>query len=59
MTGSKKVFVTLPAGARALLDQLVERQFYGDKHSEVVRHLVIEKLDQLVEKGRLKEPDAT
>ena len=51
----KKIFVTLPAGARRLFDQLVNRKFYGDKDAEVARHLVIMKLDELVEKGRLTE----
>jgi hypothetical protein len=52
-----RIYVTLPAGARRLFDQLVARAFYGDKHAEVARHLIIEKLDELLEKGRLKEPD--
>jgi hypothetical protein len=52
-----RIYVTLPAGARRLFDQLVARAFYGDKHAEVARHLIIEKLDELLQKGRLKEPD--
>ena len=46
---------TLPAGARHLFNQLVARKLYGDKDAEVARHLVIMKLDELVEKGRLTE----
>jgi hypothetical protein len=52
-----RIYVTLPAGARRLFDQLVAREFYGDKHAEVARHLIIEKLDELIEKGRLKESE--
>ncbi len=52
-----RIYVTLPAGARRLFDQLVARKFYGDKHAEVARHLIIVALDELVEKGRLSESD--
>jgi hypothetical protein len=51
----QRIYVTLPAGVRGLFDQLVARKFYGDKHAEVARHLIIEKLDELVQRGRLKE----
>ena len=51
----KKIFVTLPSGARRLFDQLVSRKFYGEKDAEVARHLVIMKLDELVEKKRLED----
>ena len=54
-TGSSKVFVTLPRGARDLFDQLVDREIYGSKNSEVARHIIINKLDELVERGRLVE----
>jgi type VI protein secretion system component VasF len=54
----RKIFVTLPEGARRLFDQLVSRKFYGEKDAEVARYLVIAKLDELVEKGRLVETDA-
>jgi len=57
-TNSKKVPVTLPMGALALLDQLVARKFYGESRSEVARHLIITALDDLIEKDRLKEPSA-
>lgn len=50
-----RIYVTLPEGARRLFNQLVARKFYGDKEAEVARHLVIVKLDELVEKGRLTE----
>jgi len=52
-----RIYVTLPAGARRLFDQLVARKLYGDKHAEVARHLIIVSLDELVEKGRLIESD--
>jgi type VI protein secretion system component VasF len=52
-----RIYVTLPAGARKLFDQLVARKLYGDKDAEVARYLVIAKLDELVEKGRLVESD--
>ena len=52
-----RIYVTLPAGARSLFDQLVARKLYGDKHAEVARHLLIAKLDELVEKKRLIEPE--
>jgi hypothetical protein len=51
-----KIFVTLPDGARQLFDQLVSRKFYGTGNSEVARHLIIVRLDELVEAGRLTEP---
>lgn len=54
-----RIYVTLPAGARRLFDQLVARKLYGDKDAEVARFLVIAKLDELVEKGRLVETDVT
>jgi hypothetical protein len=54
---SPRIYVTLPAGARRLFDQLVARKLCGDKDAEVARHLVIMKLDELVEKGRLTESD--
>lgn len=56
MAASKKIFVTLPQGARALFDQLVKRRLYGDKNADVARHLIIRALDDLVEKKRLIEP---
>ncbi len=56
---NNKIFVTLPKGARALFDQLVERQLYGMTNAEVARHLIISRLDELVEKKRLAEPPAT
>jgi hypothetical protein len=52
----KKLFVTLPKGARALFDQLVARKLYGDKDAEVARYLIISGLDELVERKRLVEP---
>ena len=55
-TPSNKVFVTLPRGARELFDQLVSREFYGSRNADVARYLIISRLDDLVEKGRLHEP---
>ena len=44
-------------GADDLLAELVKRKLYGESHSEVARYLIISALDDLVQKGRLKEPD--
>jgi hypothetical protein len=52
-----KIFVTLPEGARRLFNQLVEKKFYGGNNSEVARQLIIMKLDDLIEKGRLQDGD--
>jgi hypothetical protein len=52
-----RIYVTLPAGARRLFDQLVARKLYGDKDAEVARHLIIVALDELVQRGRLTELD--
>jgi hypothetical protein len=52
---SNKVFITLPEGARKLFNQLVDNKFYGSTTSEVGRQLIIMKLDDLIDKGRLKD----
>jgi hypothetical protein len=53
---SKKLYVTLPGGARALLDDLVSSKFYGETRTEVARHLIIVGLEALIRRGRLKDP---
>jgi hypothetical protein len=50
-----KVFVTLPVGARRLFNILVNNKFYGSTSSEVARQLIIMKLDDLIEKGQLRD----
>jgi hypothetical protein len=50
---SRQIFVTLPKGARALFNQLVERKLYGEDNSSVGRHLIMIGLDRLVEQNRL------
>ena len=50
---SRQIFVTLPAGARALFNQLVARKLYGEENSAVARHLIMIGLDNLVEQRRL------
>lgn len=41
---SNQLWVTLPAGARYMLDQLVEQKTEGDSHSEIIRAMVIAQL---------------
>ena len=38
---SRQIFVTLPKGARALFNQLVDRKLYGEDNSSVGRHLIM------------------
>ena len=55
-SGSSKIYMVLPSGARALLDQLAAEQIYGPDSTAVARFLLIQKLDELVERGRVKLP---
>jgi hypothetical protein len=41
---NNQLWVTLPAGARHQLDQLVDLRTEGDSHSEVIRAMVIAQL---------------
>jgi hypothetical protein len=41
---NNQLWVTLPAGARQQLDQLVELKTEGDSHSEIIRAMVIAQL---------------
>ena len=41
---NNQLWTTLPAGARALLDQLVALKVEGDSHSELIRAMVIAQL---------------
>lgn len=41
---NNQLWVTLPAGARYQLDQLVALQTEGDSHSEIIRAMVIAQL---------------
>jgi hypothetical protein len=41
---NNQLWVTLPAGARYQLDQLVALKTEGDSHSEVIRNMVIAQL---------------
>jgi Arc/MetJ-type ribon-helix-helix transcriptional regulator len=56
-SSAHKFSITLPMGADDLLAELVKRKLYGESHSEVARYLIISALDELVQKGRLKELD--
>jgi Arc/MetJ-type ribon-helix-helix transcriptional regulator len=56
-SSAHKFSITLPQGADALLAELVRRKLYGESHSEVARYLIISAMDELVQKGRLKEPE--
>ncbi len=51
-----RVYITLPAGARALLDQLAQEQVFAADTPGVARFLLIQKLDEMVKEGRLKLP---
>ena len=53
---NKKVFVTLPDNARASLERLAALKFFGETPSEVARYLIVNGLDALIEKRRLKDP---
>jgi hypothetical protein len=50
---SRQIYVTLPAGMRALFNQLVGRELYGNENSAVARHLITVGLEDLVKQGRL------
>jgi hypothetical protein len=50
---SRQIYVTLPSGMRALFNQLVARDLYGDENSAVARHLITIGLEDLVRQGRL------
>lgn len=50
---SRQIYVTLPAGMRALFNQLVARDLYGNENSAVARHLITIGLEDLVQQGRL------
>lgn len=51
-----KLSVTLPKGARNLLDQLVALGIHGDSHSEVIRFLVQTQLRVILNEGHIKLP---
>jgi hypothetical protein len=44
---------SLPAGARTLLQELVDLQLVGGGQSEVIRHLVVTGLMGFVERGHI------
>jgi hypothetical protein len=48
----EKIFSSLPRGMKALLDQCISRDLYGDQ-AMTVRHFVTIGLEQLVQQGRL------
>jgi hypothetical protein len=50
---SRQIYVTLPSATRALFNQLVMRDLYGDENSAVARHLITIGLEKLVRQGRL------
>jgi hypothetical protein len=54
----EKVSTRLPAGMKALLDQCITRELYGDQ-AMTVRHFITIGLERLVEEGRLLDPPIT
>ena len=53
-----KVSTTLPKGLKALLDQCVRRQWYGDEAS-TIRHFITIGLERLIDQHQLiDEPTA-
>jgi Arc/MetJ-type ribon-helix-helix transcriptional regulator len=54
-----KLHFTLPNGASALLDQLVETQEFGGSHAEVVRYLVETQLHALRSDGTISRKPRT
>ena len=62
-TGKKnnQLWVTLPAGARFQLDQLVALETEGDSHSEIIRAMVIAQLRVMRKEYdlRLMPPEAS
>lgn len=53
---NNQLWLTLPAGARYQLGQLVNRKVEGDNHSEVLRALVIGRLRFMRKQYDLKLP---
>lgn len=53
---SNALKTTLPKGARALLDALVDSEEVGDSHSAVIAFLVETKLREYVKDGTLMRP---
>jgi hypothetical protein len=51
---NNQIGVTLPAGARYQLDQLVDLRTEGDSHSEIIRAMVIAQLRILRKEYDLK-----
>lgn len=61
MTGevNGRLHFTLPKGARALLDELVDLQEVGGSHAEVIRYLVETQLQVLrKERGLGRKPSS-
>jgi hypothetical protein len=50
---NKPLSFSLPAGAMALLQELVDRQEVGGDRAEVIRHLVVMGLQSYVDRGRI------
>jgi hypothetical protein len=51
-----KLYMVLPSGSHALLKVLAEEQVYGPDVTAVARFLLIQKLDELMERGRVRLP---
>jgi hypothetical protein len=51
---NNQLWVTLPAGARFQLDQLVALETEGDSHSEIIRAMVIAQLRVMRKEYNLK-----
>jgi hypothetical protein len=52
-TKNAPISFSLPAGARALLQELVDLQEVGGDRAEVIRHLVVNGLQGYVDRGRI------
>lgn len=50
---NKPLSFSLPAGAMALLQELVDAKEVGGDRAEVIRHLIVMGLDHYVDKGRI------
>lgn len=54
---NKPLSFSLPSGAMALLQELVDQKEVGGDRAEVIRHLVVFGLQHYVERGRIgKKP---
>lgn len=60
-TKNRPLTTSLPTGAMALLQELVDLQEVGGDRSDVIRHLIVIGLQTYVDRGRIgrkRAPDA-